>query len=180
MNKYEIVNSVKERVHMHDVFEKYGLELKNGALVCPFHNEKTPSLRVYRNDTQWHCFGCGAGGDVITFVQMYFNLNFTGALIRLDNDFGLSLPLQMRKLTRKEAEESRRQQAEMERKRAEKQAQLEAFRMEYDFNTIHYRLLMEIKKTGKPERPEDITDEYAYAVKKLEYLDYWFEQNPYR
>lgn len=178
MNKYEIVSVIKERVHMTEIFEKYGMEIKRGAVLCPFHSEKTPSLRIYNHDTQWHCFGCGAGGDVITFIQMYFNLNFTGALIRLDNDFGLSLPL--RKLSKKEAEEAHKRQAEIEQKRAEKQAELEAFRLEYDLNTIHYRLLLEIKKAGNPKKPEDITDEYAYAVKKLEYLDYWFEQNPYR
>ena len=178
MNKYEIVTNIKERVHMTDVFEKYGLQCKRGAILCPFHSEKTPSLRIYNHGTQWHCFGCGAGGDVITFIQMYFHLNFTGALIRLDYDFGLNLPL--RRLTQKEAKEARERQAEIDRQRAEKQAETEEFRLKYDLNTIHYRLLLEIKRWSRPQIPQDITDAYAYAVKKLEYLDYWFEQNPYR
>jgi DNA primase len=50
---------------------------------CPFHNEKTPSFYVNPARQSFHCFGCGKGGDAITFVRDYENLPFTDAVRRL-------------------------------------------------------------------------------------------------
>jgi len=47
---------------------------------CPFHEERTPSFFIFTNTNTWHCFGCGAGGDVISFVMKIQNINFKQAL----------------------------------------------------------------------------------------------------
>lgn len=59
--------------------------------ICPFHNEKTPSFHVFPATGTWHCFGCGAGGDVITFVMKFGNLTFREALEELADQCGIKL-----------------------------------------------------------------------------------------
>lgn len=60
--------------------------------LCPFHNEKTPSCHVHPDKEYFHCFGCGAGGDVITFVMKYNNLDYWEAVKQLAERGGLPLP----------------------------------------------------------------------------------------
>ena len=75
---------------MRRLVERYGFEPnRNGYICCPFHKEDTPSLKVYE-DSGWHCFGCGKGGDQISFVRELFGLSFPQALTRLQVDFGLA------------------------------------------------------------------------------------------
>lgn len=52
--------------------------------LCPFHEEKTPSFFVF--DSRWKCFGCGQGGDVVSFVMLYYNVSFKEAMKRLGRD----------------------------------------------------------------------------------------------
>ena len=59
---------------------------------CPFHNEKTPSFTVFTDTSSYYCFGCGAGGDVITFVMNIENLDYVDAVKLLADRAGLSLP----------------------------------------------------------------------------------------
>ena len=81
---------VKNAVSLKEALSSYGIELdRSGFTLCPFHREKTPSFKV-KND-RFYCFGCNTSGDVIDFVQKYFGLSFTQALIKLDNDFSLGL-----------------------------------------------------------------------------------------
>jgi len=59
---------------------------------CPFHSERTPSFTVFRNTQSFYCFGCGAGGDVITFVMRMENLDYMAAVEKLCNMAGMSMP----------------------------------------------------------------------------------------
>lgn len=60
--------------------------------LCPFHSEKTPSCRIYTNDQNFYCFGCGAGGDVITLVKRAENLGYIEAVKFLAEKCGMQLP----------------------------------------------------------------------------------------
>ena len=60
--------------------------------LCPFHNEKTPSCHVHPDKEYFHCFGCGAGGDVITFTMKYNNLDYWEAVKLLADRGGVALP----------------------------------------------------------------------------------------
>ena len=76
----DTAKEIKAAVSMIDVCRKYGIEVNHaGYAVCPFHGEKTGSLKVYPGRRGWHCFGCGEGGDVIDFVQRYFGLSLKEA-----------------------------------------------------------------------------------------------------
>jgi len=65
---------------------------KNEVGLCPFHSEKTPSFTVSREKQLFHCFGCGAGGDVVKFVMLIENLNFYDAVKLLAERRGIRLP----------------------------------------------------------------------------------------
>lgn len=64
----------------------------NHVACCPFHNEKTPSFSVSQSKQIYHCFGCGAGGNAISFLMNYDRLSFTDAIEQLANNIGLALP----------------------------------------------------------------------------------------
>lgn len=86
-------NLIKQRVSVADACRMYGIELNRAKKArCPFHSEKEGSFSV-KND-MWHCFGCGAGGDVITLVQKLFNLTPYEALEKLNYDFHTGLDLE--------------------------------------------------------------------------------------
>ena len=59
--------------------------------LCPFHNEKTPSFTVDEGRQTYKCFGCGEGGDVISFVQKYYSLDFMEAMEQLAREYGIEL-----------------------------------------------------------------------------------------
>lgn len=65
---------------------------KNLVGLCPFHNEKTPSFKVYPENGSFYCFGCGVGGDVITFVRRMENLDYMEAVKQLADRAGMALP----------------------------------------------------------------------------------------
>lgn len=65
---------------------------KNLVGLCPFHNEKTPSFTVYPETNSYYCFGCGAGGEVISFIRNIENLDFVDAVKLLADRAGLKLP----------------------------------------------------------------------------------------
>ncbi len=60
--------------------------------LCPFHGEKTPSFTVFEETASYYCFGCGAGGDVITFAMKYNNLDYIEAVRYLADRAGMALP----------------------------------------------------------------------------------------
>ena len=78
---------VKENVTVPQAAQQYGVELRHGKARCPFHNDHTPSLLV--KEDHYHCFGCGAHGDVIDFVAGLFSLSPWEAAKKLASDFGL-------------------------------------------------------------------------------------------
>lgn len=74
-------------VPMRDVLERYGVAVNRaGYALCPFHDEKTPSLKVYDKTNSYYCFGCGKGGDPVRFVRDLFGLSFRDACARLRSD----------------------------------------------------------------------------------------------
>lgn len=88
------VDRLKEKLDVVEIVRGY-LSLqpagKNFKALCPFHPEKTPSFIVSPDRKSWHCFGCGAGGDAISFVMRYENMEFPEALKFLADKVGLTL-----------------------------------------------------------------------------------------
>lgn len=93
----ELVEEIRERNDIVDVISGYVKLQRKGSSyfgLCPFHNEKSPSFSVSPGKQMYYCFGCGAGGNVFTFVMEYENYTFPEALKVLADRAGVSLPEQ--------------------------------------------------------------------------------------
>ena len=85
MNLFE---AVKQNVTTRQAAERYGIRIRrNGMAVCPFHNDKNPSMKL---DRRFHCFGCQADGDAVDFVSRLFGLPSKEAAMKIADDFGIS------------------------------------------------------------------------------------------
>ncbi|MDR1674015.1 MAG: hypothetical protein LBR54_01000 [Oscillospiraceae bacterium] len=88
MSTSSIFSDVKERLNLREVAEYYGLEVNRGGFVsCPFHDERTPSMKLY--DDHFYCYGCGCHGDVTDLTAKIFNLSPIDAARKLASDFGI-------------------------------------------------------------------------------------------
>ena len=84
MNVFE---AVKQTVTTRQAAELYGIRVnRHGMAVCPFHNDKNPSMKV---DKRFHCFACQADGDAVDFVSRLFGLPSKEAAVKIANDFGI-------------------------------------------------------------------------------------------
>lgn len=91
----DIIDEVRSRNDIVDVVSSYVKIQKKGANymgLCPFHAEKSPSFSVSPGKQLFHCFGCGVGGDVITFIRQYENYSFNEALALLAKRANMELP----------------------------------------------------------------------------------------
>lgn len=103
----ELKEEVRSANDIVDVISGYVRLQKKGSSyvgLCPFHNEKTGSFHVSQNKQLYHCFGCGAGGDVFGFLMEYENFTFREAMQQLADRAGISLPRQ--ELSEQEKRES--------------------------------------------------------------------------
>ena len=82
---------IRDQVTMEDILALYGYHTRRGFMCCPFHGEKAPSLKVYREYGGWHCFGCGRGGSVIDFVMEHEGCTFPAAVRAIDDALKLRL-----------------------------------------------------------------------------------------
>ncbi len=123
------------QLDIFDVFNRYigGTFDRRGFCRCPFHSEKTPSFKLFRDNKSFYCFGCGTGGNIINLVSKALNISYFEAMKRLDEDYLLGLfEKQIKTDTRrsKEAAETARKQLRRE--------QLQIKRRENYFKLIDY------------------------------------------
>ncbi len=91
----EVIEEICYRCDIEDVISSYVTLKRAGSNrngLCPFHSEKTPSFTVFPATKSFYCFGCGAGGNVITFIQKIENLDYVSALEFLATRAGISIP----------------------------------------------------------------------------------------
>lgn len=148
---------------MRDVASFYGYTPNTrGYIRCPFHSEKTASLRLY--DKSFYCFGCGTGGDLIKFVQLYFNISFAQALIRINSDFRLGLS---------DKKPSRCKPIKREPSPAE------LYEIEYNKKWEEYHELLWAREKLKPKSIDDTLHPlFIKSLQQLDHLQYWIDSNP--
>ena len=94
MIEKSVVEEVLSRSNIEDVVSPYVSLRRAGSLIqglCPFHGEKSPSFYLYPRDNSFYCFGCGAGGDVITFIRRIENMEFEDAVEVLAKRVGINV-----------------------------------------------------------------------------------------
>lgn len=159
-----IYNGIKETLNMEQVVRQYGFEPnRSGFINCPFHNEKTSSMKIY--DTSFYCFGCGAGGDVIKFTAMLFKLKNFQAAIKLNNDFFLRLT---------SVKPDREAEQKYLQEKIRKENEIKKYRAEYFEKCDEFKALRNVLEVS-----EDF-EQRAKAQARLEYLEYWFDENEWR
>ncbi len=117
----EVLEEVRSKNDIVDVVGSYVRLQKKGASyfgLCPFHNEKSPSFSVSPSKQMYYCFGCGAGGNVFTFLQQYENYSFQEAVKVLADRAGVQLPETEMTAADKKRESRRMQLLEVSREAA--------------------------------------------------------------
>lgn len=169
--KYEI-DYIKRNVSVKDFCAMHGISIsKSGFAVCPFHREKTASLKIYSEKSKgFNCYGCGANGTIIDFVMKYYNSSFRDALKIIDSEFHLGLfsPISLtEKRKRIEAENKMKQEHEKE-----KQAKIE-FEKEYDTAFEKWKYYDDNRRRFAPKSPdEEWNPLFVEAINHINYAEY--------
>lgn len=177
-NLSELADAVKKAVSALDEGRLMGLEPdRAGFCLCPFHREKTASLKLYSGKRGYHCFGCGATGDVIDLVRRYYGINFRQALVRLDSEWGLGLNLTGRPLPHRERLAAERRQwlkaLNRDSDRRLQQAALEAYYSACRLADEFLRLIRENAPTGPYFAwNEAFCEGLRYSAEVKAYADY--------
>lgn len=163
-----IFEEIKAAVDMPTVARGYGLKInRSGMAICPFHQEKTPSAKIYPE--AFHCFGCGVHVDVIGFTQRLFDLRRPiDAARKLNDDFLLHLDVDGKTLSAQASEYRKRQREREEYERWESGA----------WNTLRgYMRLMCDWREMAPRSPDDEPDpRFKYALGQAGYAEYLCEE----
>ena len=161
MNLFEIV---KYGVSCREAAERYGVEVNHyGMALCPFHNDRYPSL--YVADDHYHCFACGEHGDVIDFVSKLFHLSLYDAAQKLAADFQLTPD----KPPSAAALHAKRVQTEAQQLR-------ENERLCFSVLTDYARVLRDWKVQNAPQSPDaPIHARFVEACHKLDEAEYYLE-----
>ena len=154
-----VFEAVKQSVSTREAAAFYGIEVKrNGMACCPFHDDKNPSMKV---DQRFHCFGCGADGDVIDFTAKLFDLSPKEAAEKLAQDFGLIYDSQ--------APPRRR----YVRQKTEAQQFREDWQHCYRVLSDYYYLLKKWEADRSPRTPEEEPHpRFVEAIQKKAYVEY--------
>ena len=150
---------VKQSVTAREAAELYGIAVGRGGMACcPFHDDRHPSMKV---DTRFHCFGCGADGDVIDFTARLYDLSPKGAAEKLAQDFGLSYD----------------SKAPIRRSyvRQKTEAQVRKEKREHGWRVLtdYYHLLRKWEADYSPKTPdEDPHPRFLEAIQKKDYMGY--------
>lgn len=162
---------ILENIDMIDVLTEYNIKVSRSMFCCPFHNDRTPSAKVY--DKSYFCFACGKGGDLIQFVQDYFNLSFRDALRKINHDFNLNL----KEISTTELMQIK-EHFELDKIKKEQEQQAYRNKMLNLCNTsrILKKARDEIKTHLNPYNWEEIEETCAMLTEQIELLDLEFER----
>ena len=150
---------VKQSVTVREAAELYGIAVgRSGMACCPFHDDRHPSMKV---DARFHCFGCGADGDVIDFTARLYDLSPKEAAEKLAQDFGLSY------------DNKAPPRRSYVRQKSEAQVRKEKREHGWRVLTDYYHLLRKWEADYSPRMPdEDPHPRFLEAIQKKDYMGY--------
>lgn len=150
LSRPDVFAEIVRLVPAADAARAYGVAVDaRGLALCPFHAEDTPSCRFYPGTQGFYCFGCGTGGDVLTFAEKLLGLSPIKAARRLDADFRLGL--------------------------FDGEGRVASTRAPAPPKTPEQGALEELERLRKL-RPEDDPESYGAAQGRIAYLEYFLEE----
>lgn len=153
-----VFGTVKTSINTREAAARYGVEVnRHGKALCPFHNDRNPSLFV--DDDHYHCYACGEHGDVIDFTAKLFGLKLYEAAQKLAYDFGITQD----KPPTKAMQEKQNRKSEAQRLRENENLCFSAL-LEY------MKLLQEWKRLYAPRTPEE--EWHPHFIETCNWLDY--------
>lgn len=161
---------VKDRVDIVDAAQRYGIQVvRGGKAHCPWHTDKTPSLSFYKDNSRFHCFSCGAGGDVIDLVRLLLDLSAVDAVKELNSAYHLGIDLD-----KPESPETVRKAI---RQRRLRQKQQEIFcqweKGSFLILSSYLHTLRDWKQRYAPTTPNQLPHpRFTEALCQLDYLEY--------
>lgn len=152
---------IKRVVGIETVLAWYGIEPNRaGFIQCPFHPDKTPSLKIYKETESWHCFGCGAGSDIFDFVMSFEKIDFKRAHeIIIERARLQGMKTRKRSIQARDYARQFKQREEAKKKN----------KIEYWLDKVRY--YEEVMRTAK-----DWTPELTEACQNLAYAEYQLER----
>ena len=178
MDYKDFATEIEGTLDLREVVQYYGIELNHADEgVCPFHNEKTASFRVY--ESHYYCFGCHRHGSTVHFVMEFFGMSFGEAVKKLNSDFNLGLPIEHR-MTLTERRIFERKKHQREKALAKRRAEIEANRAKYDELTkqlVDGDVVL-ITLAGMTSL-DGINMEQAEALKRMSYAQYVMDSSEF-
>lgn len=165
----DVFDETRRLVNARKVAELNGLHPnRSGFICCPFHREKTPSLKFFP-DGGWKCFGCGKGGSSIDFVAALYDLTPLEAVRRLNEDFRLALPLD------RPPDREMLRAAQHRREISDTYRLFEEWRdgMIQRLNNCFYTAHMALKSIETPADLDRQTDAQALAIREQARMEYY-------
>ena len=158
MNLFEVV---KASINTQEAAQTYGIDVNHhGMALCPFHNDRHPSL--YVSDDHYHCFACGEHGDVIDLIAKLFDLRLYDAARKLASDFHLAPDNPLPEAIRRKMKHKTKAQQLRENER-----------LCFSVLNEYRRLLLDWEKRYAPQAPEDVPDErFVEACHRLLWAEY--------
>lgn len=166
---------ILDSVSMEEVLNQYGIKTNRTMFSCPFHGiDKTPSAKAYKNS--FHCFCCQKTGDLIQFVEDYYNLSFFDAMKKINYDFGLGVGLEN---INKEELERRKLEIQLQKEEREYKKKQYNLKMKSLCNQIHNLedMIYIAKNNINPFSWEKDVKMITCMELELNKLEFEFEQN---
>lgn len=165
-------NEIKRSIDFKAASEYYGVQYHNGKALCPFHSEKTASFSIKNN--YGCCYGCGWHGDIVDFVQNYFNLDFKTAIQKINDDFRLGLEVD-RPLSRDDKKRIAQERKRIEEEQAEKSAQKTEDLMQIERLIRQFAFIEKV--LAKPITDlSDLTPDVVWALKEKDKINYLMDE----
>ena len=164
-------DEIKSRLKMPEVLDYYGIERNRANRIrCVLHNGQDFNCGI--KDHYIHCFVCGQSADVIKFVQVYFDLDFQSAIIKLNDDFRLGLPIG-KKIDRRTQLEMNKAAFERKRKIESEKKHREQIENDYWSAFDEWKRLDDNKRNYAPQTPtEPLHPLFVEALKNISGAEY--------
>lgn len=155
-SNWDIFGEVKATVSVPSAAEYYGVEVRNGMTTCIFHDDRTPSMKLY--DDHFYCFGCTEHGDVVNFTARLFGLSQYEAAKKLCSDFGITRSRDSPVVTPKVKVLSEREKEQI------------VFRVLSDYCVLLRRFRTEFAPKSDSEEPHPLFIESLTQLEKYEHF----------